>query len=48
MDPLAPIFDAANVSTLATNTTTLIVAMIGVSLLFVGARYVYRAIGARK
>jgi hypothetical protein len=44
-DTVTPLFTALNVSTLATNITTLLTAGVGVTLLFVAYKFVKR--GAR-
>lgn len=36
------LFDAVDITSLSTNVTTLMVGFIGVGLLFVGGRYVYK------
>lgn len=41
------IFTAANISTLSSNVSTILIAMVGVTLLFVGYKYVRRALGTR-
>lgn len=45
MEPTAmrALFTAADVSGLATNVSVILVALIGVSLLFMGARYIRKA-----
>jgi len=40
---MAALFTAADVSTLATNVTTLLTAFIGVGLLFLGYRYIRKS-----
>ena len=42
-DPIQPLFDAVNISGVATNVTTLLVSFIGISVLFLGAYYVRKA-----
>ena len=42
-DSMAALFTAADISGLATNVTTILVALIGVSLLFMGARYLRKS-----
>ena len=42
------LFAAVDVSTLATNVSTLMISFIGIGLLFVGFRYVGKTIGFRR
>lgn len=42
---MAALFTAADVSTLSTNVETLLVAFVGLGLLFLGYRYVRKALG---
>jgi len=42
------LFAAVDISTLATNSSTLMISFIGVGLLFVGFRYVQKIMGVRR
>ena len=41
---MAALFTAVDVSTVSTNVSTLLIAFIGISLLFLGAKYIKRTL----